>query len=44
MVMDREGKIMPCDESPYKDEIDKYFFMEYNSLRHGGDYRGELFR
>ena len=44
MVMDREGKIMPCTESPNREEIDKYFFMEYNSLKHGGDYREELFR
>ena len=44
VCMDRDGKIMPIEESPAKDLIDKYYFLEYNTLKQGSGYREEMFR
>lgn len=43
MCMDREGKIVPYTESESRAAVEKYYNMEYNTLKHGNDYREELF-
>lgn len=35
---------MPIEESTAKDLIDKYYFLEYNTLKQGSGYREEMFR
>ena len=43
MCMDREGRIVSYTESESREVIEKYYNMEYNTLRQAKDYRKELF-
>ena len=42
--MDKEGTITGRDESDQQDLINKYYYLEYNSLKHDGGYREEMFK
>lgn len=44
VCMERDGNIIESKDTPYEDVINKYLFMEYNSLKHDAGYREELFR
>lgn len=41
--MDADGKIGLLEGSPYYDLMQTYYYLEYNNVNHGSDYRRELF-
>lgn len=43
LVVDQNGSSQPIESSAYKEDIYKYYYMEYNALKGGKDYRKELF-
>ena len=42
--MDKEGIIVKKEESDKQDFINKYYYLEYNSLKHDSGYREEMFK
>ena len=41
---DKEGNIFGREDSDQQDLINKYYYLEYNSLKHDSGYREEMFR
>ncbi len=43
VTVDPQGAIQRLEEEEYPDVLKEYYFMEYNELIRGEDYRAELF-
>ena len=42
--IDRDGNMIKKEDSPFADLINKYYYLEYNALKHDSGYREEMFK
>ena len=42
--IDRDGNMIKKEDSPFADLVNKYYYLEYNALKHDSGYREEMFK